>query len=99
MASGGGIEDMSVYDVNKVCYRSLHDPDFRERLKRDPQGALAPLPLTDHERDLLLAGEVGKLHDLGAHSFLLSHLSRFELFGLTTPLYSDRMRASSKRLD
>ena len=99
MACGDGIEAMSVYHVNKVCYRALHDPEFRERLKKDPRSALADLPLSDEERCLLLAGEVGQLHDLGAHSFLLSHISRFELFGVDVPRYSQRMRASLRKLD
>jgi hypothetical protein len=86
---------MSIYHVNKVCYRALHEPKFREALRLDPGHTLAPLPLTEEERQLLLGGEVGKLHDMGAHSFLLSHLSRFELFGLDVLTYSERMRASS----
>jgi hypothetical protein len=86
---------MTTYHVNKVCYRVLHERQFREALKQNPESILATLPLTDEERQLLLAGEVGKLHDLGAHSFLLSHLSRFELFGLNVLTYSERMRASS----
>jgi Aromatic-ring-opening dioxygenase LigAB, LigA subunit len=89
---------MSAYDVNKVCWLSLHDPSFRNALRRDPQAALATALLNDEERALLLAGEVGKLHDLGAHSFLLSHLSRFELFGLDVDTYSERIRASTRQL-
>lgn len=85
---------MSVYGINKACWLTLHDGAFRDELGRDPAKALAALPLNDEERSLLIAGEVGRLHDLGAHSFLLSHLSRFELFGLTVEKYSERMRAS-----
>lgn len=88
---------MSVYQINKICYRALHEPEFRAALKQDPAGAIGMLPLSDEERKLLLAGEVGQLHDLGAHSFLLSHLSRFELFGLTVLTYSERMRAASRQ--
>ena len=88
---------MSVYQVNKLCYRALHDPGFRAALKQNPEEALAALPLTIEEHTLLLSGEVGKLHDLGAHAYLLSHLSRFELFGLTVLTYSERMRAATRR--
>jgi hypothetical protein len=85
---------MSVYEINKLCYRTLREPDFREALKREPEGTMRSLPLTEEERQLLLAGEVGKLHDLGAHAYLLSHLSRFELFGLTVETYSERIRTA-----
>ena len=87
---------MSVYQVNKLCYRALHDPGFCAALKQNPEETLATLALTEEERTLLLAGEVGKLHDLGAHDYLLSHLSRFELFGLTVLTYSERMRAVNR---
>jgi hypothetical protein len=84
---------MSIYHVNKVCYRAQHDPAFVEAAKRDPEGTLAALPLTDEERRLLLAGEVGKLYEMGAHPFLLGHLSRMGLFGLTAEKYVEKIRA------
>ena len=85
---------MSAYEINKLCWRAVHDPAFREVLKRDPEAATAPLPLSAEERKALLAGEVGRLYELGVNSFLLSHLPRYQLFGLTVPLYSERMRAA-----
>jgi len=85
---------MSAYEINKLCWRAVHDPAFREALKRDPETATAPLPLSAEERAALLAGEVGRLYELGVNGFLLSHLTRFQLFGLTVPLYSERMRAA-----
>jgi hypothetical protein len=88
---------MSAYEVNKVCHRALHDLPFRKALKTDPQATLAPLPLTDPERRELLAGEVGRLYEMGASGFLLSYLPRWELFGLTVPIYSERMRAVASR--
>jgi hypothetical protein len=86
---------MSAYEVNKVCYRALHDLPFREALKADPQAALAPLPLTEAERKALLAGQVGRLYEMGVSGFLLSYLPRWEIFGLTVPVYSERMRAAA----
>lgn len=85
---------MSIYHVNKLCYRALHDIPFRESLKRDPDAAVAALPLTEEERQAVLAGEVGKLYEWGASAFLLSYLTRWELFGLTVPVYNQRMRAA-----
>ena len=74
--------------------QAVRDLAFCEALKRDPEAATAPLLLSAEERGAFLAGEVGRLYELGVNSFLLSHLPRYQLFGLTVPLYSERMRAS-----
>jgi hypothetical protein len=84
---------MSIYQINKLCYRMVHDLAFREAILSDPETTMATLALTDEERDLLRAGEVGKLYEMGAHPFLLSHISRFALFGVTVKRYSDAMIA------
>ena len=84
---------MSIYQVNKLCYRMQHDPPFREQVKQRPAEALATLPLTTEERDALLGGDVAKLHQLGAHDYLLGHLQRYQLFGLTRESYTRRMKA------
>ena len=86
---------MSIFAVDKICHRLYHDAAFRASLERDPDGTLAPFALTEEERRLLLAGEVGKLYELGAHPFLLGHLTRHDTFGITVKLYSERMRAAS----
>jgi len=83
---------VSVYHVNKVCWRAQHDPAFRERLQQEPAAALADLPLTAEERAALLRGDVARLHQLGAHDYLLGHLPRFQLFGLTRDVYTQRMK-------
>ena len=83
---------MSVYAVNKLCRDALRDLAFREALKRDPAGAIAPLDLTADERNALLSGDVARLFEAGCHPFLLAYLPRFELFGLSIPLYSERIR-------
>ena len=73
---------------------ALHDPAWREALKRDPKSAIARLPLSDDERSALLNGDVAWLYEQGAHPFLLAYLTRWELFGLTVSLYSERIRAA-----
>lgn len=83
---------MSVYAVNKLCRDALHDPAFREALKRDAAAAIAPLDLTADERTALLAGDVAWLYEHGCHPFLLAYLTRWELFGLQVPVYSERIR-------
>ena len=84
---------MSIYQVNKVCYRVQHDLAFREQMQRDPAQALAALPLTAEERDALLRGDVAKLHQLGAHDYLLGHLQRYQLLGLTRESFTQRMKS------
>jgi hypothetical protein len=85
---------VSPYAVNKLCRLALHDAGFRERLRSSPEQTVASFDgLTDQERQLLLAGEVGRLYALGAHSFLLGYLPRLGLFGLSQPVYAERMRA------
>ena len=83
---------MSVYAVNKLCRDALHDKAFREAVKIDPATAIAPLDLTDDERKALLAGDVAWLFEHGCHPFLLAYLTRWDLFGLTAPVYSERIR-------
>ena len=84
---------MSVYAINKLCRDALHDLAFREALKRDPAAAIAPLDLTAEERGALLAGDVARLYEWGCHPFLLAYLTRWDLFGLTVPVYSERIHA------
>ena len=88
---------MNTYEVNDVARRTLHEPEFRERLRDDPAGALAGLELRDEERQLLLAGEVGRLYELGAHEFLLMNFARFGVLGLDRQTFSERMRAAGPR--
>jgi aromatic-ring opening dioxygenase LigAB LigA subunit len=83
---------MSVYGINKVCYQVQMDLNFRERLRHDPAGAIAGFPLSDEEREAFLSGDVASLYRLGAHSFLLSRLPRFDSLGLTRDEYIKRMR-------
>ena len=87
---------MSTYFVNAICNRTVHDPEFRAAMKADPAKAIDTYDLTDAERAALLGGEVGALAKMGAHTFLLGHLSRYGLVGLTDELYGERMRALLK---
>jgi hypothetical protein len=87
---------MSIYAVDKVCYRVVHEPDLREALTKAPEKALreARPQLSEEELRALLAGDVGLLSKMGANNFLLHQLGRFHLFGLTLPAYADRIRAA-----
>lgn len=86
---------MSIYAVDKLCRRVVCEPGLVAALREDPEPPLraATPPLSGEERELLLAGDVGRLGRMGANFFLLHQLGRFELFGLTLPTYAQRIRA------
>ena len=83
---------MSLYGIHKTLYLLQNDLDFRERLRIDPRGALAQMPLTDAERDALLNGDVAELYRMGTHTFLMSRIPRFNVFGLTREEYQRRLK-------
>lgn len=86
---------MSVYAVNYLCRELLRDHAFRAAMKADPVAAIANYDLTADERAALLAGDVAKLYRLGVNAFLMGYLPRFEVCGLTVPIYSERIRAAA----
>jgi Aromatic-ring-opening dioxygenase LigAB, LigA subunit len=87
---------VSVYAVNSLCRRVVHDPALREALARDPEAALraARPPLSDDEVRALLDGDVGTLSLAGCHHFLLHQLGRWRVLGLDLPTYAERIRAA-----
>jgi hypothetical protein len=87
---------MSLYAVNKVCYRVVREPEFRRALTQAPEEALraARPALSEEELAALLAGDVGRLSRMGANNFLLHQLGRFRLLGLDLPTYAERIRAA-----
>jgi Aromatic-ring-opening dioxygenase LigAB, LigA subunit len=84
---------MSVYAVNHLCREVLRDHAFRAAMKQDPAAAIARYDLTDEEREALLAGDVATLYRLGVNAFLMGYLPRFEVCGLTLPLFNERIRS------
>ncbi|MBI2357366.1 MAG: hypothetical protein HYV04_00345 [Deltaproteobacteria bacterium] len=88
---------MSIYLINKICYLAEHDPELREKLRRDPAAAIAGFELSEEERSAFLRGDVAKLHELGAHDYLLGHLRRYELLGLTREIYTRRMKTAQSK--
>ena len=87
---------VSIYAVNKICYRVVHEPELRQALTDAPEQALraATPPLAEEELQALLAGDVGLLSKLGANHFLLHQLGRFRLLGLDLPTYAERIRVA-----
>jgi hypothetical protein len=86
---------MNIYLVHTLCCRVLHDRDFRQLILRNPHAAIAQMPFSGAERTALLAGDVAQLYREGASAFLLLILCRFEVFGLTLPVFNRRMRAGT----
>jgi hypothetical protein len=84
---------MSVYAVNYLCRELLRDHAFRAAMKADPAKATAEYDLTAEEREALLAGDVARLYRLGVNAFLMGYLPRFEVCGLTLPIYNERIRS------
>ena len=83
---------MSVYQLNKLLYQTDNDPVFRKRMKENPEEAIKDFSLSPQEREALTSGAVGKLYQMGVHTFLLNHLSRYELFGVNRDNYLSRIR-------
>jgi hypothetical protein len=90
---------MSAYQINKLCHRLYHDRPFREAVKADAAKAIAGWPLADAERKALLEGDVRRLYEWGAHPFLLGHITRWNLFGVTAASYAERIRAAKSLCD
>ncbi len=64
-------------------------------MKTDPAAAIATYDLTEEERRALLAGDVARLYRLGVNAFLMGYLPRFEVCGLTMPIYNERIRSAA----
>jgi Aromatic-ring-opening dioxygenase LigAB, LigA subunit len=82
---------MSVYTVNYLLRELLRDHAFRAAMKDDPAEALKKCDITEEERKLLLAGDVGGLHRLGVNDFLMGYLPRFGIAGLDPKAYGERI--------
>ena len=82
---------MSIYSIHKIAHLVQKDPEFRQRMQANPEEAVRDFKLTDEERRLLLAGEVGKLERMGAHGYVLGALARHKVLGLDQPAYIERM--------
>jgi hypothetical protein len=84
---------MSLYGIHKTLWLVQNDLGFRERLRSQPDVALAPLPLTDEERKAFLTHDMAALYRMGTHTFLMSRLPRFNVLGgLTRVEYQQSLR-------
>lgn len=93
---------MSVYAVNKLCRRVVHEPELRAALNGSRGTAEAAVraaepPLSDEEVRLVLDGEVGELGLRGCNYFLLHQLGRWEVLGMTLRVHGERVRAAQGR--
>ena len=86
---------MSVYALNKLFYMLENDSAFRDWIKSSPGEAIGQFTLTAKEREALTSGDVGELYRMGVHAFLLSGLSRHQLFGVDGDNYFPRIRGQA----
>ncbi|GEB49271.1 MULTISPECIES: hypothetical protein [Streptomyces] len=84
---------MSVHEINRLCYRASHDPEYLAALRAEPGRQLALLDLEPEERRELLSGDVLALYHRGVHPVLLVRLGTHRLLGLTPELYARRITA------
>jgi Aromatic-ring-opening dioxygenase LigAB, LigA subunit len=82
---------MSVYAVHKIAHLVQKDPAFRERVRTDPATAIADFPLTADERNAILAGDVGRLAQLGAHGYVIGAFAQQQVLGLSMANYPQRI--------
>jgi len=82
---------MSIYAVHKIAHQVRKDPTFCERMRQDPVAAIGDFPLTDQERRAILAGDVGRLAELGVHGYLLGAFAQQQVVGLTMGNYVQRI--------
>ena len=87
---------MSIYAVNTLCRRIVHEPELRDTLARDPEPALRAFrpALSETEIQSLIGGEVGALSKAGCNHFLLHQLGRWHMFGLDLVSYAEQIRAA-----
>ena len=83
---------MSIYLLNKILYLTDNDAEFRKRMRDNAEEAVRSFPLTWEELGALITGDVGRLYQMGVHTFFLNHLSRYELFGVNRDNYLSRIR-------
>jgi hypothetical protein len=92
---------MSVYAVDKLCRRVVHEPELRGALNGSRAEAEVAIraarpPLSDDEVQLVLDGEVGELGQRGCNYFLIHQLGRWEVLGLDLKTHGDRVRAAQR---
>ncbi len=83
---------MSIYLLNKILYLTDNDAEFRKRMRENAEEVVRGYPLAGDELEALITGDVGRLYQMGVHTFFLNHLSRYELFGVNRENYLDRIR-------
>ena len=66
---------MSLYGTQKLIYMLNRDPHVRERFEGDQARLLSEYPLTEEERQALVAPDIGLLYVLGVNGQLLMHFA------------------------
>ena len=90
---------MSVYAINKLLYRVEREEAYRRRIHANPDEVLFEVSLSEQEREALTSGDLHKLFNMGVHPFLLNHMPRHGLFGVTRQNYLPRIRGQESPSD
>lgn len=78
---------MSAYAVDLFLHRLSVEPDFRQVAQDDIAAACQDAGLTAGEQRAIEQGDVRGLYESGVTAFLLHHLLRFGICGLTLPQF------------
>ncbi len=95
---------MSVYAINKLLYRVEREEAYRRRIHANldevlSEVSLSEVSLSEEEREALTNGDLHKLFNMGVHPFLLNHMPRHGLFGVTRQNYLPRIRGQESPSD
>jgi hypothetical protein len=90
---------MSVYAINKLLYRVEREEAYRKRIHANLDNVLSEVSLSEEEREALTSGDLHKLFKMGVHPFLLNHMPRHGLFGVTRQNYLPRIRGQESPSD
>jgi Aromatic-ring-opening dioxygenase LigAB, LigA subunit len=86
---------MSKYATNRMLWEAAADPKLAQRLRENPDAALAGRELTGAERAALANADVRQLFQLGVHPFLLWNFALQLNGGFTLPFaqsYVDQLK-------
>lgn len=85
---------MSLYQLSKFLFQLNRDEELKARFKDDPAKTAEGWPLTDEERQAILAPDIGMLYVMGVNGQILMHFAA--LCGIEWSDYLQRMRDGIK---
>lgn len=90
---------MSVYAIHKILWLTEEDPEFRSRIKANPEEVIKEFPLTSEEAQALRDGDIHALYQWGVSSFLMRVMPMHSIFGMTGEAYRERIGKETPRVN